>query len=153
GGLLVFAAAAPALAAVGEDAGEELFAGFVGAAFGLGEFGFGGDEAAFAGGLEDGGAVALEVGLHAAQCDHAGIEAGELLFDFGDDFRLFLLWRNRNFEAQKHGEFETLNRRASLCASMKNFPLVCLEHQCEIVGTYLLSRLDRLDVLVERDLS
>src|SRR5690348_18307223 len=39
---LVFAAALPVLAAVGEDAGEELFTGFVAAAFSLGEFGLGG---------------------------------------------------------------------------------------------------------------
>ena len=84
GGFFVFAAAVPVLATVSKDASEELFAGFVGTTFGLGEFGFGGSEAAFAGGLEDGGAIAFEVGLHATQRGHASVEAGELLFDFGD---------------------------------------------------------------------
>ena len=46
---------------------RELGAGFVGAALLAGEFGFGGDEFSFAGGFEDGGAVAFEVGLHAPQ--------------------------------------------------------------------------------------
>jgi hypothetical protein len=50
---------------------------------------FGGDEAAFAGGFEDGGAVAFEVGLHPAQRGHPGLQAGELFFDFGYDAALF----------------------------------------------------------------
>jgi hypothetical protein len=37
------------------------------------ELRFGGDEAAFAGGIEDGGAVALEVGLSAAQGGDSGV--------------------------------------------------------------------------------
>jgi hypothetical protein len=60
-------------------------AGFEGAAFAAGEFGFGGDEAAFYGGFEDGGFVAFEVGLDALEVGDGFVEAGELLFEFGDD--------------------------------------------------------------------
>ena len=41
------------------DSFDEGGSGFVGAGFAAGEFGFGGDEAAFAGGFEDGGTVAF----------------------------------------------------------------------------------------------
>ena len=57
------------------------------------ELGFSGDEAAFAGGFEDGGAVALQVGLHAPQRSDARIEARELLFDLRDDRPLILSMR------------------------------------------------------------
>ncbi len=82
-GLFVFASALPVLAAFGEDAGEEGFAGFKArfALAGLGEFGFGGDEAAFAGGFEDGGAVAFEVGLHPPQRRHPRLQPRELLLN------------------------------------------------------------------------
>ena len=53
-----------------ENAVEEDGGGFIGAGFAAGEFGFGGDEAAFAGGFEDGGTVALQVGLHALEGRH-----------------------------------------------------------------------------------
>ena len=43
------------------------------------------DELAFDGGLEDGGFVALEVGLDALEVGDGFVEAGELLFDLGDD--------------------------------------------------------------------
>jgi hypothetical protein len=76
-------------AAFGKDAFEKDGCGFVGAAFAAGEFGFGGDEAAFAGGFEDGGAVAFEVGLDSLEGSYCGIEARELLFDFGHNPRLF----------------------------------------------------------------
>lgn len=62
------------------------------------QVGFGGDEAAFAGGFEDAGAVALEVGLHALEGGDAGVEAGELGFEFGDDAALFVWFRNLNLE-------------------------------------------------------
>jgi hypothetical protein len=76
-------------AAFGEDAVEEGGGGFVGAAFAAGEFGFGGDEAAFAGGFEDGGAVAFEVGLDALEgCDRC-IESRELLINLFNDPHLF----------------------------------------------------------------
>ena len=67
---------------------QKLLAGFEGAAFAAGEFGFGGDEAAFYGVFEDGGFVAFEVGLDALEVGDGFVEAGELLFDFGDDFVL-----------------------------------------------------------------
>ena len=80
----------PFLAAFGEDAFEKLGAGFVGAAFLAGEFGFGGDEFAFAGGFEDGGAVAFEVGLHAPQARDSRLQPRELLLDLRDDLALFV---------------------------------------------------------------
>jgi hypothetical protein len=67
-------------------------------AFAPGEGGFGFDEAAFDGGFEDGGFVALEVGLDAVEVGDGLIEAGELLFDFRDDAFLFLVWRTREVE-------------------------------------------------------
>ena len=78
----------PFLAAFVEDAFEKLGAGFVAAAFLAGEFGFGGDEFAFAGGFEDGGAVAFEVGLHAPQARDSGLQPRELLLDLRDDLAL-----------------------------------------------------------------
>ena len=63
--------------------------GFVVAVFGAGKLGLGGDEAALAGGFEEAGAVTLEVGLGALEGGYRGVEAGELLFDFGDDAVLF----------------------------------------------------------------
>ena len=80
----------PFLPAFAEDAFEKLGAGFVGAAFLAGEFGFGGDEFAFAGGFEDGGAVAFEVGLHAPQARDSRLQPRELLLDLRDDFALFI---------------------------------------------------------------
>ena len=64
---------------------QELGAGFVAAAFAAGEFGFGFDEPAGDGGFEDGGFVALEVGLDALEVGDGFVEAGELFFDFRDD--------------------------------------------------------------------
>ena len=52
------------------------------------------DEAAFDGGFEDGGFVALEVGLDALEVGDGFVEAGELLFDFRDD--AFLVSERRN---------------------------------------------------------
>ena len=89
-GLFVFPLPIPFLAAFGEDAFEKLGAGFVGAAFLAGEFGFGGDEFAFAGGFEDGGAVAFEVGLHAPQARDSRLQPRELLLDLRDDLALFV---------------------------------------------------------------
>ena len=71
--------------AFGEDALEEFAGGF-----GVGVLlapGFG--ELAFDGGFEDGGFVALEVGLDALEVGDGFVEAGELFFDFRDD--VFLL--------------------------------------------------------------
>src|SRR3954452_38370 len=68
-----------------QSADKELLSGFVAAAFLTCEFGFGGDEPAFDGGFEDGGLVALEVGLDTLQVGDGFVETGELLFDFGDD--------------------------------------------------------------------
>ena len=91
------------MAALGEDAGEEGFAGFKGgsgilplfagtkrrdAASTL-ECGFGGDEAAFAGGFEDGGAVTFEVGLHPPQRRHPRLQPRELLLNLRHNPPLF----------------------------------------------------------------
>ena len=100
GGFFIFSAALPVLAAFGEDAFEKLGAGFVGAAFLAGEFGFGGDEFAFAGGFEDGGAVAFEVGLHPPQARDSRLQPRELLLDLRDDPRCSSSGRNRNSEAE-----------------------------------------------------
>ena len=64
---------------------KQFAGGLVGATFAAGEFGFGGDEAAFDGGFEDSGAVALQVGLDAPQGGNGGIQPGELLLDLRDD--------------------------------------------------------------------
>ena len=107
------------MAPFGEDAGEEGFAGFEIAVFYrrgrrgtqrisfavflcalrvlCGEFlllqlGFRGDEAAFAGGFEDGGAVAFEVGLHPPQRRHPRLQPGELCLNLRHDAMLFCWW-------------------------------------------------------------
>jgi hypothetical protein len=82
---------------------DEGGSGLVGAAFAAGEFGFGGDEAAFAGGLEDGGAVALVVGLDALEGGDAGVEASELLLDLLDNSDLDSEWGDRYWDAGNVG--------------------------------------------------
>ncbi len=79
----------PVGAALLEDAGEELVGGFVVAAFGAGEFGFGGNEVSFAGGLQHGRPVALQVRLGPLERRHPRIQSRELLLDLGDDSILF----------------------------------------------------------------
>ena len=91
----------PGGAAFFEDAGEELFAGFVGASLVARELGFGGDEAALDSGFQDGGFVAFEVGLDALEVGDGFVEAGELFFDLGDDAFLFVKGRHRNLNARK----------------------------------------------------
>ena len=80
---------------------NELGTGFAAAAFAAGEFGFGGDEAAFDGGFEDGGLLALEVCLDTLEASDGLVETGELLFDFGDDAVLFIEVDKRNFEVKQ----------------------------------------------------
>ena len=89
--VLCICPALPVLAALGEDAGEEGCAGFKGCfpPSGSGEFGFSGDEAAFAGGFEDGGAVAFEVGLHPPQRRHPRLQPRELLLNLRHNPPLF----------------------------------------------------------------
>ena len=48
------------------------------------------DEFAFAGGFEDGGAVAFEIGLHAPQARDSRLQPRELFLDFRDDLALFV---------------------------------------------------------------
>ena len=106
------AASLPVLAALGKDAGEEGLAGFKGgsgilplfartkrrdAASTL-EFGFSGDEAAFAGGFEDGGAVAFEVGLHPPQRRHPRLQPRELLLNLRHNPPLFVNRRGNGNE-------------------------------------------------------
>ena len=64
--------------------------GFVGAAFLAGELGFGGDEAAFAGGLEHRGAVSLEAGPGALEGGDGVIQPGELGLDRRHDLLLLV---------------------------------------------------------------
>ena len=64
---------------------QELLAGLKAAYLSTCNLGFGFDEAAFDGGFEDGGFVALEVDLDALEVGDGFVEAGELFFDFRDD--------------------------------------------------------------------
>ena len=76
----------------GEDAFEEFAGGLhVWMSFApiFGEF-------AFDGGFEDGGFVALEVGLDALEVGDGFVEAGELFFDFRDDAFLLVLGASGN---------------------------------------------------------
>ena len=75
---------------------QKLLAGFVAASFTSCNFGFGFDEAAFDGGFEDGGFVALEVSLDVLEVGDGFVEAGELFFDFRDDAFLLVVGRERN---------------------------------------------------------
>ena len=112
--LFVFSLSVPFLAAFGEDAFEKLGAGFVGAAFLAGEFGFGGDELAFAGGFEDGGAVAFEVGLHAPQARDSRLQPRELLLDLRDDLALFVERRQRNLRDLLRSDIQATPVRSSM---------------------------------------
>jgi hypothetical protein len=67
----------PLLLPLGQDAPEEGGGRFVGRVLG--------NQAALAGSFEDGGFVASQLGPGTPQGSHAGIQAGELLFDLGDD--------------------------------------------------------------------
>ena len=78
----------PAGAALGQDALQEPVGGLVVAALGAGKLRLGGDQRALAGGLEDAGAVAFQVGLDALQRGYGGVEAGELLLDLRHDAAL-----------------------------------------------------------------
>ena len=100
GGFLVLATVLPVLTALGEDAGEKLRSIFefrVRSSALTGEFGFGGDEAAFAGDFEDGGAVAFEVGLHPPQRRHPRLQPRELLLYLRHDSPLFDFERNEQW--------------------------------------------------------
>ena len=78
----------PASAALGQDTLQQDGGGLVVAVPGAGQLRLGGDQAAFAGVLEDAGPVALEVGLDATEGGGGGVEAGELRLDGGDDAAL-----------------------------------------------------------------
>lgn len=58
---------------------------FIRTAFATSKFGLRWDEAAFASGLQDGGAVAIEVGLDALERGNRRIQPRELLLDFRDN--------------------------------------------------------------------
>ena len=74
----------PAGAAFGQDALEEPAGGFVVPALGTGKLRLGGDQIALAGGLEDAGPVAFQIGLGPFQRGYGGVEPGEVFLDFGD---------------------------------------------------------------------
>ena len=92
-GLLVLASplllGLPLGATFDEDALEEPIGGLVFAALGPGKLRLGGDQLALAGGLENAGPVALQVGLGPFEGGYGGVQPGELLLDFGDDAVLF----------------------------------------------------------------
>ncbi len=88
--VFVFPFAVPFFAALFKNALQELFAGFVAAIFFAGEFGFGGNEATFAGGFEHAGAVAFQRGLHPLQRRHSCIQSRELLLNLRHDALLFV---------------------------------------------------------------
>ena len=105
---------------------QKLFAGLVAAAFAAGEAGFGFYEAAFDGGFEDGGFVAFEVGLDALEVGDGFVEAGELLFDFGDDVALFVERRQWNQRILQEGCGHTTQPTAPVmcrAASLRNVAL------------------------------
>ncbi|MFM6992602.1 MAG: hypothetical protein ACKOWD_15280 [Rhodoferax sp.] len=86
--LFVLSLAVPLRPPLRKNPPQKLFAGLVGAAFAVGQGGFGFYEAAFNGGFEDGGFVTFEVGFDALEVGDGFVEAGELFFEFGDDFVL-----------------------------------------------------------------
>jgi hypothetical protein len=79
----------PLVAAFGEDAPQQGRPVLERTLLGAGQFGFGGDEASFTRGFEDGLAVALQVGAQPPQSSHRRIQAGELHFDGVHDAFLF----------------------------------------------------------------
>ena len=78
----------PRGAALDEDSGKKLLTGLIRTVFAASEVGFGWDEAAFDGSLEDGCPIPLEVGLCVLEVGDGFVEAGELLFDLRDDAAL-----------------------------------------------------------------
>ncbi len=73
--------------------------GLVSVAVPTGEFGLGWYETAFAGGFEDGGAVALEIGLRSSQRRYSRLKPRELLFDLRYDLTLFVEGRERKWKS------------------------------------------------------
>src|SRR5436309_2340536 len=68
-------------APLGGDPGEQALGWLVGPTLGARQLGFGRDQPPFAGGLEHGGAVALEVRPHALETSDRGVKARELLLN------------------------------------------------------------------------
>lgn len=103
------------MAALGENAGEQSFASFK-CRFAISvfcEFGLCGEEAAFAGGFEDAGAVAFEVGLHPPQCCHSRLQSRELLLNLRHNPPLFVFWWKRNRQLDECLASKVLDRAAS----------------------------------------
>ena len=84
------------------------------------QFGFGGDEFAFAGGFEDGGAVAFEVGLHPPQRRHPRLQPRELLLNLRHNAALFGEGWDRNAES----------RQCPLRRSRPELPAPVCQRQC-----------------------
>ena len=89
GGFLVlaprFLRRLPAGAALGQDALQQDAGGLIVTALGAGQLRLGGDQPALAGGLEDAGPVALQVGPRPPQRGHRRVQPRELRLDFSDD--------------------------------------------------------------------
>ncbi|MCI0441129.1 MAG: hypothetical protein L0177_18660, partial [Chloroflexi bacterium] len=77
-------------------------------------------ELAFDGGFEDGGSVALEVGLDPLERGDGFVETGELLLDLRDDTFLLVEWRDRNFKAEELGGIDAVDCSALLRAPIQN---------------------------------
>ena len=79
--MLKIAPSRPLSETISENKREQFLSRLIRAAFLAGEFGFGGDEATFVGGFEDGGAVAFELGLDLPQRRHPCLQPRELLLN------------------------------------------------------------------------
>ena len=78
----------PTGAALGQDALQQNTGRFVVAALGPGQLRLGGDQASLAGGLEDAGPAAFQVGLRPLQRFDRGIQPGKLLLNLGNNAAL-----------------------------------------------------------------
>ena len=99
-----------------------------------GEFGFRGDEVTFNSGFEDDGLIALEIGFHALQVGDGFIEAGELLFNFGNDSALIINRWQGNIRSLKE-------RRGNALLSNR------ARHVMSGLGAKLAARHEMIDVM------
>ncbi|HLG14993.1 MAG TPA: hypothetical protein VJH03_10895 [Blastocatellia bacterium] len=79
----------PLRAAFFEDPLQQHVGWLVVAAFGAGQFGFGGNESAFASSFQHGRAVTVQVCANPLECCHRRIKPRELLLDLCDNTVLF----------------------------------------------------------------
>ncbi len=103
------------------------------------------------GDFEDGGLVALEVGLDALEAGDGFVEAGELLFDFGDDAALILKSHNGNLEVEQRICLDRCDRCAVLRAPLENTLARSPNRMRHILRRNSRLWRQRLQVLVDRD--